>query len=185
MDYAAEIKSRLDTIDVLTFYGLEIDRNGKTCCPFHGDRHPSMQVYPGDRGYFCFTCQESGDIITFVQKYFDLDFKSAIKKINDDFGLNLPIGRKMSLREKHLMEKNIRQIQEIRNSSEKAKKEAQNEFLCALDDFIRLEEQKRKYAPFSPSDELNPLFVEALLCLDGAKDRLQRAEWRCLDAYRK
>ena len=26
-------------------YGLDVNRNGMTCCPFHKDRHPSMKLY--------------------------------------------------------------------------------------------------------------------------------------------
>ena len=63
----------------------------KARCPFHGDHMPSMQVYDGDRGYWCFVCNDGGDVIDFTRKYFRLSFHDAIRRINTDFNLHLPI----------------------------------------------------------------------------------------------
>ena len=39
------------------------------CCPFHGDKHPSMKV---DSRFHCFACQADGDVIDFVGRLFQL-----------------------------------------------------------------------------------------------------------------
>ena len=68
-------------------YGFKVNKNGQTCCPFHSDSHPSMKVYPGDRGWYCFVCNQGGDVVSFIAKLFSLSRPEAAKKICSDFGL--------------------------------------------------------------------------------------------------
>jgi len=47
--------------------GLEVGRDGKLACPFHNDRTPSLAVYDDPaRGWYCFGCEQGGDIYTFA-----------------------------------------------------------------------------------------------------------------------
>lgn len=78
-------------IDICRRYGIHVDRGGFTRCPFHGEKTASMKVYGGAHGYHCFGCHHGGDVLDFVGKYFGLDFQQTIRKINSDFGLNLPV----------------------------------------------------------------------------------------------
>ena len=55
-------------------------------CPFHDDHHPSLKLYPDH--YHCFGCHESGDVITFVGKLFNLPPYEAAKKIMADFHID-------------------------------------------------------------------------------------------------
>lgn len=80
------ILENIDMIDVLTEYNIKVSRS-MFCCPFHNDRTPSAKVY--DKSYFCFACGKGGDLIQFVQDYFNLSFRDALRKINHDFNLNL------------------------------------------------------------------------------------------------
>ena len=50
----SEIKSRLAMPEVARFYGLEMNRAGMACCPFHDDKTPSLKVY--DDHFYCFGC---------------------------------------------------------------------------------------------------------------------------------
>ena len=59
-------------------YGLTVSRSGMTRCPFHDDRHPSMKLY--DDHYYCFGCQENGDVITFTSKLFGITPLEAAQK---------------------------------------------------------------------------------------------------------
>lgn len=65
--------------DVLAHYGIAVDRAGFAVCPFHHDRHPSMKIYPGDRGYFCFTCHEGGDALRFIRRMEGCSFPEAVR----------------------------------------------------------------------------------------------------------
>lgn len=66
------IKERLPITEILQYYGLEMDKNKRLCCPFHKDKTPSLQVYPKTNTCFCFSsnCQTHGkriDVIDFIQ----------------------------------------------------------------------------------------------------------------------
>ena len=91
IDIFSEIKDMLDIINVLDYYGISINSKGFALCPFHRENTPSFKIY--DDSYYCFGCGASGTIIDFVMKYFGLSNIEVAKKLNGDFGLNLPIGR--------------------------------------------------------------------------------------------
>ena len=60
------------------------------CCPFHGDKHPSMKV---DNRFHCFACQADGDVIDFVGRLFQLSPYKAVEKLKEDFGMALADGK--------------------------------------------------------------------------------------------
>ena len=78
-----EIKQTTTMTEVLSRYGISVNR--RMCsCPFHGtDRHPSMQVFRD--GYKCHTCGEYGDIFTFVMKYENCSFKEAFRILGGEY----------------------------------------------------------------------------------------------------
>lgn len=65
IDYTA-IKEAADMERVAASCGIEIDSRHKAICPFHDDRHPSMQIYPD--GFHCFVCGAHGDAIDFIER---------------------------------------------------------------------------------------------------------------------
>jgi len=48
-----EIKAKLSVLQVLSHYGLPINR-GHVNCPFHNDKTPSMRVYAETNTVYCF-----------------------------------------------------------------------------------------------------------------------------------
>ena len=64
------VKSQITTRQAAEHYGLNVQRNGMTLCPFHDDHAPSLKV---DTRFYCFGCQVKGDVIDFVSKLFGLD----------------------------------------------------------------------------------------------------------------
>lgn len=73
-----DIKAMYSMCDIVTRYGLHINRNGFCHCPFHtGDRTPSLKIY--ERDYYCYACGANGDIFTFVQNMDNLTFKEVFK----------------------------------------------------------------------------------------------------------
>lgn len=83
------IKSTLTMRDVAETYGFAPNRAGFIACPFHGEKTASLKIYPNDRGWHCFGCGVGGDVISFVQKLFNLDFPAAIVRLSHDFNLNV------------------------------------------------------------------------------------------------
>ena len=98
MDFANEIRNRLDTQEVFSNYGLRPNRSGFVCCFLHNEKTPSMKVYKGNGRYHCFGCGAHGSVIDFVMRFFGISFGDSIKKINEDFSLGLPIGEKLDRR---------------------------------------------------------------------------------------
>lgn len=86
-----EIKEQLSIITVLEHYGLQPNKNKMVCCPFHDDKHPSMQVYPETNTVFCFSgnCTKNGkaiDTIQFIQDKESCTKHEAIKKAQSLIG---------------------------------------------------------------------------------------------------
>lgn len=53
----------MDEESFINLLGVDYKREGglfKICCPFHHDTHPSLVVYPQDRGYCCYPCGRTG-----------------------------------------------------------------------------------------------------------------------------
>ena len=38
------IKAAISVKQAAKHYGLNVNRNGMACCPFHNDRHPSLKL---------------------------------------------------------------------------------------------------------------------------------------------
>lgn len=47
--------------DALLDLGLELPFTRKLSCPKHSDSDPSLHVYEGDKGWYCFSCNNGGD----------------------------------------------------------------------------------------------------------------------------
>jgi len=172
IDIANMIKDRLSMQEVVERYGFEVNRAHKMLCPFHNDGHPSMHIYSDN--FHCFTCGAHGDVISFVQKLYGLDFQKAISKIDIDFGLNLPIERRITLREYLDAQEAKRSKLHEKNQHEKLKEE----FEKAYDNYARLDCYYMRYKP-KPFDEApDHRFMEALSGLETAKFRLDLAESR-------
>lgn len=79
------LKSRINIMNLIGGYGIELKKAGinfKGCCPFHTEKTPSFIVYPQENRYHCFGCMADGDVISFIQKMENLDFKTAVEKLN-------------------------------------------------------------------------------------------------------
>lgn len=182
-DAVQTIKDRLTMTDVATHYGYKPNRAGFIKCPFHAEKTASMKIYAGDKGYSCFGCGDSGDIISFVKKLFGLSFPDTLKKIDTDFNLGLfeHISNRKSLdiaRQSYQRKKEReRQKQEI--------EDVKNRYWDIFGEWVRLDRNKTLYAPKTPNEEWHPLFVEALqklayqeYLLDCAESEVYKIEHR-------
>ena len=78
-------------------------------CPFHDDSSPSMSINENLGLYKCFGCQEAGDIVTFVQKSRNLDFRSAVEFLADRGGVTLTFEESEEEREARLHRRRLEQ----------------------------------------------------------------------------
>lgn len=63
-------------------------RQLKACCPFHGEKTPSMYVY--DDHFHCFGCGAHGDAISFVMQSEGATFMEAVERLAGEAGLLVP-----------------------------------------------------------------------------------------------
>ena len=93
-DIFREVRERLDMDTVARHYGYQPNRAGFIHCPFHpGDRTASLKLYPGSRGWHCFGCNRGGSVIDFVALDLGLAPLDAVRRLNEDFSLGLPVDR--------------------------------------------------------------------------------------------
>ncbi|MDL2296208.1 DNA primase [Lachnospiraceae bacterium OttesenSCG-928-E19] len=91
-NFTDELRERLSIVDVV---GRRVPLNKKGqnhwgCCPFHNEKTPSFSVNEEKGFYHCFGCGEHGDIISFVMKTENMDFKSAIAELAQIAGIKMP-----------------------------------------------------------------------------------------------
>jgi DNA primase len=94
--YTNESKDRVrDAVDFVELVSArtELRRGGPAryegLCPFHEERTPSFGIDPGQKVYYCFGCQASGDVFTFVQETEGVDFKGALELLAERYGVEL------------------------------------------------------------------------------------------------
>lgn len=72
-DRIEQIKSRVTILEVVSFYGVELQKKGEWFtghCPFHDheDKKPSFAVRPSKGRCGCFGCGKGGDVVDFVEQ---------------------------------------------------------------------------------------------------------------------
>ena len=181
---ASDLKKMLTMRDVTERYGIDVNRAGFAHCPFHvGDRDASLKIYSGGRGWYCFGCGEGGDVISFVQKLFNLDFMGALHKLNDDFRLNLPGLAANSPSNRAVVDKAIRD-RRLKNASKKAEESRlRGNWLRALGQWVKADRAIKTLKPISIDDVPAPEWTLALrkreyasYALDEAEGELRRFE---------
>ncbi len=86
-----EIKSRCDIVDVIGRY-VTLKRAGsiyKGLCPFHNEKTPSFAVYESKQFFNCYGCGAAGDVISFVMKAENIDFRTAVSKLAEQYGIDM------------------------------------------------------------------------------------------------
>jgi DNA primase len=90
-DTVAEIKARLDIVEVVSGY-VQLQRAGsryKALCPFHAEKTPSFSVSQDKQAWFCFGCDQGGDVFSFVERIERIDFRQALELLAERAGVEL------------------------------------------------------------------------------------------------
>ena len=91
-NFTDELRARLSIVDIVS-RRVPLVKKGQNywgCCPFHNEKTPSFSVNEYKGFYHCFGCGEHGDIISFVMKSENVDFKTAITELAAAAGLKMP-----------------------------------------------------------------------------------------------
>jgi DNA primase len=93
-DFAQSVKQQADIVKVIEGYirlrGAGAQRF-KGLCPFHKEKTPSFNVNAGSQQFFyCFGCQATGDVFTFVGRMENVTFPEAVRIVAQKCGIPLP-----------------------------------------------------------------------------------------------
>lgn len=80
----------MDEESFISLLGVDWKKEGglyKICCPFHNDTHPSLVVYPQDRGYCCYPCSRTGSWQELYKEIKGCDWQEAydVLQIEGDY----------------------------------------------------------------------------------------------------
>lgn len=91
INIADEIKSRCNIVDVIGRV-VPLKKSGsnyKGVCPFHNEKTPSFVVSETKQIFTCFGCGATGDVLAFVKRYYNLDFRGAVEMLAREYGISL------------------------------------------------------------------------------------------------
>ena len=175
-DLARMVKNSVSMIDLCNMYSIPLNRAGFTNCPFHTEKTGSLKAYPNGGGWHCFGCGEGGTVIDFTMRYFGLSCMDAIKKLNDDFNLNLPIGHKLSLKQWKEAKEKVRQLRIEQEQRQKLHQDLRKRYQDALDQFVAYDVVLSMKAPEKATDAISDEYADALHDIARARYELDSAE---------
>ena len=92
-DFAQSVKQQADIVKVIEGY-IRLRKAGAQrytgLCPFHKEKTPSFSVHAGQQFFYCFGCQASGDVFTFVGRIENVGFTEAVRIVAGKCGIPLP-----------------------------------------------------------------------------------------------
>jgi len=92
-DFAQSVKQQADIVKVIESY-IRLRKAGAQrftgLCPFHKEKTPSFSVHAGQQFYYCFGCQATGDVFSFVAKIENVSFPEAVRVVAQKCGIPLP-----------------------------------------------------------------------------------------------
>lgn len=171
------VKEYVTARSAAEFYGIHVNRRGMASCPFHDDHTPSLLL---DQNFYCFGCQEKGDVIAFTSKLFNLRPIDTARKLIRDMGLPVsaetvsspgsrdgPVNTAAASQvgtETQFADANTAATDTChRSDAEKQLQELEDYYFSVLIRYRnRLQEQKSKYRPKHMDAEWDPRFMEAL-----------------------
>jgi len=122
--FIPQIKAKVTVRQFLEHSGIRVNRQGFCVCPLHGDRDASMKVYGGERGWTCYGCHKGGDVINLAKELYGVGLFEAIRRIDREFGLNIPLDEKPNTKDMFLF-----RAAKIRQETEREREEHRKELL--------------------------------------------------------
>lgn len=91
-DFAQSVKQQADIVKVIESY-IRLRKAGAQrftgLCPFHKEKSPSFSVHAGQQFFYCFGCQATGDVFSFVGKIENVGFPEAVRIVAQKCGIQL------------------------------------------------------------------------------------------------
>ena len=143
------VKQSITVREAAQMYGIEVNRSGMACCPFHDDKNPSMKL--NEEYFYCFGCGATGDVIDFTARLYNLSPKEAAEKLAQDFGL--AYDSQAPPRRRYIRQK---------SEAQKFKEDRDHAFRVLADYFHLLRKWETDYTPKTPEENPHPRFMEAI-----------------------
>lgn len=92
IEWLSELKEKNNIVSIIG-KNVRLERKGGkfwACCPFHNEKTPSFTVSEDEGFFYCFGCKESGDVISYIQKYESCDFQEAVAILAKNAGMEVP-----------------------------------------------------------------------------------------------
>ena len=108
-EFIQRLKAQNDIVSIISKY-VRLEKKGRNywgCCPFHHEKTPSFCINEYEQFYHCFGCGESGDVITFLRKYENMDYHEAVEFLAKNCGMEIP---SFHNDEKYLQNKKIKEL---------------------------------------------------------------------------
>ncbi len=91
-DKIEEVRDRASIVQVISDY-MPLNKRGANylgLCPFHSEKTPSFSVNEEKSIYYCFGCNATGNVITFLMNKEGMSFPEAVMSLADRFGVVIP-----------------------------------------------------------------------------------------------
>lgn len=156
------IRESVQMRDVAKKYGLSVNHAGFAVCPFHSEKTASLKIYSNGRGWHCYGCGCGGSVIDFVIAFFNTDKAGALRIINKDFGLNLPVGRNMTYREREKLRLQMNEIQKRLDYEKDVYNKEKEEYDLLMDEYVRTDIIISALKPKLEQDKIHDAYVDAV-----------------------
>ena len=143
------VKQSVTVREAAQMYGIEVNRSGMACCPFHDDKNPSMKL--NEEYFYCFGCGATGDVIDFTARLYNLSPKEAAEKLAQDFGLAYDSQAPPR-----------RRYDRQKTEAQKFKEDRDHAFRVLADYYHLLRKWETDYSPKTPEENPHPRFMEAI-----------------------
>ena len=143
------VKQSVTVREAAQMYGIEVNRSGMACCPFHDDKNPSMKL--NEEYFYCFGCGATGDVIDFTARLYNLSPKEAAEKLAQDFGLTYDSQAPPR-----------RRYDRQKTEAQKFKEDRDHAFRVLADYYHLLRKWETDYSPKTPEENPHPRFMEAI-----------------------
>ena len=80
-----EQANALETIRVVNALGYDGGRKNIISCPWHNEKTPSLHIFEGNKGTWCFGCNQGGSNIDTVMATFQCSEAEALRWFEDNF----------------------------------------------------------------------------------------------------
>lgn len=177
MNIADEIKAQVTVRELCDVLGIQL-KNGFAYCPFHPDKGArSLRVYAGPpSNFYCYGCHASGSVIDFAMQYYGIGFGQAVARLDDLFGLGLPLTRRPSMREMQAAKKERQQREVQAKADREALDAAETAFRPLFRRYLALQQLTVEERPRGPESQISARYADALWELPIVKYECQRAE---------